>query len=389
MNNLSKHLKICLVTSPLPEIQGGQVLVENFLHVLEPLSKEIYLVTGNYPQNAIFSPKIHLRNIKHSSKRQSALIRAARRIIAQLKLSYNLAKVTNKTDIVIFFLAAPLLLPMLVAKLRMKKTILITTGLWGWSKSVERDNNKSPFDMKSFIFPRIISLLEKLNYRLTDRLVVYSPSLIRYLGLEKYKNKIYIAHKHFLDFDKFKIKKQFDERENLVGYIGRLSEEKGVLNFVKAIPMVSGDRCEIRFLIGGDGPLRDTIERYLDEENLNDKIELTGWIPHDELPDYLNELKLVVLPSYTEGLPNVMLEAMACGTPVLATPVGAIPDIIKDGETGFVMKNNLPECIAENVMSVLEYPDLEGVVRNAKKGMEEEYTYDAAVARYRRILEGI
>ena len=97
------------------------------------------------------------------------------------------------------------------------------------------------------------------------------------------------------------------------------------------------------------------------KENLNNKVELTGWIPHDELPDYSNMLKLIVLPSYTEGLPNIMLEVMACGTPVLATPVGAIPDVINDGENRFLMENNSQECIAENVItsivSNLKTPD--------------------------------
>ena len=80
---------------------------------------------------------------------------------------------------------------------------------------------------------------------------------------------------------------------------------------------------------------------------------------------------------------------MACGTPVLATPVGAIPDVIKDGVTGFIMGNNSPASIAKNIIRVLEHPNLDKTVKNAKELVEKEFTYEAAVERYREILEGL
>ena len=73
--------------------------------------------------------------------------------------------------------------------------------------------------------------------------------------------------------------------------------------------------------------------------------------------------------------------------PVLATSVGAIPDVIKDEEAGFIMEDNSPECIAENVRRALEHPNLDEIVKNARKLIEEEYTYEAAVERYRTILK--
>jgi glycosyltransferase involved in cell wall biosynthesis len=97
-------------------------------------------------------------------------------------------------------------------------------------------------------------------------------------------------------------------------------------------------------------------------------------------------LQLLVIPSFTEGLPNIILEAMACGTPVLATSVGAIPDIIKDGETGYIMENNSPVCIAENITRVLGDPDREKIAMNARKMVESDFTFDTTVTQWKRIL---
>jgi glycosyltransferase involved in cell wall biosynthesis len=290
-----------------------------------------------------------------------------------------LAKVSRNVDFWIFFIGGnSLVLPVLTAKLLRKKVVL---DLPGSITLVAKFSND--------ILSKPIEILEKINLILSNKIILYSPNLIKEYDLEKYKNKISIAHEHLIDFSKFKIKKKFDERANLMGYIGRLSEEKGVLNFVKATPEISKEKGDLEFLIGGDGQLCDKIKKHLDENNLTDKVNLAGWIPHDKLPDYLNELKLVVLPSYTEGLPNLMLEAMACGTPVLATPVGAIPDMITDGETGFIMEDNSSACIAENVVRALEHPDLERIVGDARALVEREFTYEAAVERYRGILDDL
>jgi len=84
-----------------------------------------------------------------------------------------------------------------------------------------------------------------------------------------------------------------------------------------------------------------------------------------------------------------MLEAMACGTPVLATPVGAILDVLIDGKTGFIMENNSPECIAENVKRALDSPDLERIAEEGRRFVEENFTFERVVERWKEVLEEI
>lgn len=267
------------------------------------------------------------------------------------------------------------MIPMLISKLLRKNVVLMFEG-----SAVEIRKAR-----KDFLF-KPLSFLVKANCILSNTIIVYSERLIKEYGLQEYKEKILVAPRHFLDFKGLTMTRKLSERANLVGFIGRLYEERGVLKFAEAIPKILKERENVTFLIGGDGPLRNSIEKYRDEHRLTDKVRVTGWIPREKLSTYLNEIKLLVLPSSTEGLPNIMLEAMACGTPVLATPVGGIPDIIQDGHTGFLMKDNSPQCIAENVARALDHPNLESVVKNAKAFVEEKFTYENAEERYRKVI---
>jgi len=374
---INKH-RVCVVTFPVS--QSGVIPLSNFVNILKKLSNNISVISSDvFLRNyVICKDNIRIYPVTHAKGRTS-LERIKNYLVTQIKISIKILKLRRKFDICIFFIGGDgLIVPCIVCKLLNKKTILYFAG-----SMIQTARNKND------ALVGFLKLLSSINKRTCDRIILYSPNLIKEWNLEKYKDKILIAHEHFLDFSKFKVKKKLSERNDLVGYIGRLSEEKGVLNFVKAIPEILKERDDLEFLICGDGELRDEIEKYVSENNLNDKVKLAGWIPHEKLPDYLNELKLVVLPSFTEGLPNIMLEAMACGTPVLATPVGAISDVIKDEETGFIMKDNSPECIARNVIRALNHSNLEQVAQNARALVEKEFTFEKAVERYRKILDDL
>jgi glycosyltransferase involved in cell wall biosynthesis len=355
---------------------SGELISWNLIKVLSAFADNVYFIAGNATPKD--NGKVHIYGVDYK-KGATILAEIANQICLQLGISYYLAKLARNVDLWIFFLGAEgLLLPVLTAKLLGGKVVLALTGY------VEKEGAIA----KNILYKPLV-LFKRINCVLSNRIIVYSQGLIEKWNLGKHRDKIAIAHEHFLDFNTFKIKKKLDERENVVGYIGRLSEEKGILNFVEAIPKVLRARDDIEFLIGGDGRLRAKIEEYLSSRKLNDKVTLLGRISHQDLPDYLNELKLLVLPSYTEGLPNIVLEAMACGTPILATPVGAIPDIIKDGDTGFILESNSAEIIARDAMRALNQSNLDEIAQNACALVRMEYTYEATTERYRSTLASL
>jgi glycosyltransferase involved in cell wall biosynthesis len=208
-----------------------------------------------------------------------------------------------------------------------------------------------------------------------------------FLGLKKYKGKTISSGSRSVDSNAFSITKKMNERADLIGYIGRLSDEKGIMNFVEAIPLISEKQGNLKFFIGGDGPLYAKIRDRLEDNNLMEKVELKGWIPHEKVPSYLNELKLFILPSYSEGLPTAILESMACGTPVLATPVGGIPDVIDDKVTGLILEDTSPEFIAKNVIDALENANLDGISINGRALIEKQFSFTGAVERFKLIFQ--
>jgi glycosyltransferase involved in cell wall biosynthesis len=299
-------------------------------------------------------------------------------IKTQLLLSWTLIRYFKKTQIWIFFIADTLILPVITGKILRKKIFLTVGGFL--DLEVDLAKRRTGF---------LLKIIKQINFFFVDGIIIYSSTLIKTWHLEKYKTKIFVAHRHFVDFKKFSIHRNYQDRPNKIGYIGRLSIEKGVLNFVHSIPQIAEIHPEYQFQIFGNGPQSEEIFRYIFDHGLQKKIQLADWINHDELPEILNNLKLFVLPSFTEGLPNIMLESMACGTPVVATAVGAIPNFIEDGKTGFILKNNSVECIKDGIVRAIESGSLEKISINSRGIVESHFTFEKELETYKDIFESL
>jgi len=339
--------------------------------------------------NSDFNWKIIIIDNGGDLKNSFVIIKIFKIIWAQIKNMYKLVNYKNNTNFIIFTMGSIYFLPMLISKIMGKKIIYFISGLAG------RNNNlrimrliykNSLFGIGGYIFPIIISNLEVMNYNLADLIVVESPGLACQIWPDS-RNKLILNGSLCVNSRHFYPKTCLSNRANLVGYFGALNEHKGIINFIEAIPLIIDTMDDVRFIIVGAGHSSDKIEMDIVSKQIAEKVKLYGIISHDLIPDYLNGTRLIVLPSYGEGLPNIVLEAMACGTPVLSTPVGGIPDLIKDGVTGFLMENNSPECIAANVYRALTHPNLEKIAVCARNLIENEYTLEKAVLRWKAVLE--
>jgi len=118
--------------------------------------------------------------------------------------------------------------------------------------------------------------------------------------------------------------------------VGRLAEAKGQLLLIKAVALlaVKGILCEL--VLAGDGPMRDELATIIERYGLGNQIRITGWISSTEVRNEILAARALVLPSFAEGLPVVIMEAMALRRPVLTTYIAGIPELVRPGENGWL-----------------------------------------------------
>jgi colanic acid/amylovoran biosynthesis glycosyltransferase len=128
--------------------------------------------------------------------------------------------------------------------------------------------------------------------------------------------------------------------------VGRLCEQKGQMLLVRAVQAVVAKGSPIHLVLAGDGEMRGEIEALIAANNLGSHISITGWINGDQVREEMLSARAMVLPSFAEGLPVVVMEAMALRRPVLTTYIAGIPELVRHGETGWLFPAGDVEALA-------------------------------------------
>lgn len=171
--------------------------------------------------------------------------------------------------------------------------------------------------------------------------------------------------------------------EAVILSVGRLSHEKGHADLIRAATRLAGmpGTSPFRVVILGDGPERETLTKLAAQVGLEKIVSFTGF-QRDTRP-YYALATVVAVPSHSEGSPNVVLEAMAAGLPIVANRVGGVPEILEDGVTGLMVEPRNPEAMAKTIFQLLSNADLRSRLGSAARARAESaHTPEA----YRRAL---
>jgi glycosyltransferase involved in cell wall biosynthesis len=234
--------------------------------------------------------------------------------------------------------------------------------------------------------------LGKIVLRSADRVIVLGRKLTRYaesLGVQK--DRIYV-NSFGIDLSEFypgrsqqsvRAQLSIPISAKVVIFVGRIEPVKGTEYLLKAATHLVPLRDDLRFLIVGDGPLRSRFQK----KYLHNRIIFLGW--RNDIADLLNASDILVLPSISEGLPIVSLEALSLSKPVIATDVGALSDVILDRETGMLVSPGKWMELSDAIASLLGNP--RSVHEMGVKGSEfikRFFAWDEILRRYEDVYAG-
>jgi glycosyltransferase involved in cell wall biosynthesis len=266
---------------------------------------------------------------------------------------------------------------------------------------------KKPFIVtqhNTFIdYKSILNIIEHLNdftigksvLQRADKILTVSKETMKYvlkLGADKSKTSVMyngVDTNIFYSGNKNDSRKILDlpKKPKIIFSLRRLVYKNGLDTLIESAALVAKNKPDILFVIAGKGPSRKLIEESIKELGIEDNIKLTGFVPDKLLPIYYNAADCFVLPSASgEGLPLVLLEAMACGLPVIATTVGGSPEIINHQQNGFLIPPRNPKAMAKAILKIIiDEKMAKSISGQAKKSVNNNFSWEENVRQLQQV----
>ena len=240
----------------------------------------------------------------------------------------------------------------------------------------------------------LMGWVNRRTYRWMDRIIAVSEDIaerLRAAGVDGEKIRVVYngVDERFQPRDRSQMRRRLSLPQDRLQilFVGLLAPVKGLDILIEALRLVGDGEADC--LLVGTGPLEEQLRRAAAAAGIAERVRFVGPQPSGEIPAWLNAADLLVLPSLSEGRPNVVVEAQACGLPVLATRVGGTPELIEHGETGLLVESGDPEALAAGLSRLLCDAGLRqrlgrlGRERLAAQGL----TWEASAVRIRAIYD--
>jgi len=238
-------------------------------------------------------------------------------------------------------------------------------------------------------------LIKRFSYLWVDRVATVCHANVPYLTGKQFvpEGKVAVIHnavdggygtRFGPDKTETRKKYRFPADRIVIAFVGNLLEHKGLHRVVEVLSEMPGLPWHLAVI--GDGPERTRNEKQLESNGLAGRATFAGKVPGDEVERILSAVDMLVLPSTTEGMPYVILEAMASSVPVVATGVFGIPEMVVDGETGLLVKTDDTPGFGQAIKSLLENPvDRESMGFAARSRFERLFTLEGQLARIEQL----
>ncbi|OQA56611.1 MAG: putative glycosyltransferase EpsD [Candidatus Omnitrophica bacterium ADurb.Bin277] len=374
-----KKIRLLFVITKL-ELGGAQTQLLSLVRHLDKSLYDLFLFTastGELMEEALSIPHVSV----YRSKWLERPIHPVKDFFALRELTLFIKK--NRIDLVHTHSSKAGILGRWAARQAGVRGIFHTVHGWSFN------------DFQAIYLRQFYMGLERMTAKMTDRIIVVSGHDKRKgLALRIGDKSRYMIIPYGIERAAFGLGDRslrgelgIDDETFLVGTVACFKPQKAPEDFIKLAVLISRNIPRAKFLMVGDGVLKNKIERLILKTGLKSKVILTGW--RRDIPKILSAMDLFVLTSLWEGLPIAVLEAMKSRIPVLATDTGGISEVISDGETGFLAACHDVPSMLEKALAIFRDPLLRGrIVSAGERRVNENFETSAMVASHAGLYEG-
>lgn len=376
MSDLS--IGIVVTVDHLNKTSGATPAVENFIDIFESEVDNIVIIGPN--STTIDREICHLAPV-YRKPSPSTLGSILRYVVYQLKVAREIFRHRCQLDLVTFHVGGTLaLLPVLTTKVCNIKSLIIVTESPSDSYNAQTANT-----LINRVITNGMKITEYITCSLADGIILLSDSMASNFPLYGSSNT-FTANLNYIPKKDIHRENPFSERQIDMIFVGRFTEEKGVRPLIHSLPSLLESEPQLQVELVGDGRLRNEMQHYIEDRGLESQVNLTGWIDRESVFAYLSDSRFLIIPSYSEGVPKILLEGMACGAIPVATPVGGIGDIVQDGENGFLLSDNNPDSIIQKLCNITDRDDLGEISEKAQTTIKNDYSFHRVKHNYLNIL---